>query len=1118
MASAGDRSPRVSSSPLRRVPGSPLLRPFLLAAACVACLLLSPDRLPVTRASPQVPWDSFKPPCGAPLSDPPPGGFKLWSDPSTWPGGVVPGLGGAKRANATIPCGQAVLLNVPAVVLTTLTIRGMLKIEDTPSRPLVAVNASFVIVEGQLLVGSSARHFSQKAVFTLTPNPNGRNNYLYTANAPADASNPRNFGHKAFVVVGGQVRLHGMPGGSSTPSWCRLAASARAGDRSIVVDQDVSAWPKGFHVGLSATDFYADEVDAAAIADVSPLPGGKSRITLTRPLAYNHFGEFVPDGFGGTIDERGSVVLLNRTVVIRGEDERAPTQWEGGHFMVFFTRAAQMIEGVEFAQMGQQGQLGRYNIHFHLCGNQAGRSVVRKNVMHDSKQRCVVVHATFNLTVEENVAFNTRGHCFMVEEGGEQGNSFIRNVGIWTRPAVVKISPEETDDEPSTFWISNANNNYIGNVAAGSEDTGFWLELRDGVRGLSLQWPLINKLIPLSYHRVGTFKGNVAHSSGNGFRNYPGGFYPRYNASTLDEDEDYWDNPVWVTISDFLLFKNFDSGAFIHNTDHVVFEGFTAADNMWGVEMHLVEGIVLRNLRAVGQTRNYGNPEDCTEDYGWETCAPVSGCKFPLAENQQGRSVGWGGKDEPVYGLVWTQSPWFTDGLASNVVDGAKFAGFDNACTPSAAVAAAGGMGTYWNAGNSFKNVKFSKQVRTNPVFVTPRKFPDRFDQSKTEDQGEAATQAALRDSDGSIVGAFLANTRTAAAAVSAMPTTAGSASVGKRARTRKAAAQPAVHSHRRHLAAPTASAAASGAAVAGSSALRRARASYSRSQRRSQHHNKPLSPRHSLTSLGKHASAVRSLARYPSSSSTSSPLATASQIAAAPLKGFLVANNPNLLPPRTPSGSFGSCKPLPGANAFACPAPAHCFRTVNLRYYEPATAANVGNDHQGHGAMSFIKVVRVRDGRWQTFDGNLDRIELEEGGRAERLFGFNALVGEVYEVRIVGPNGEEDWQPARVWIHFGDGAGGGQGAGCGGPVTVRVKAPADDSFQWAPKITDNAAWRPCTGTAKPAPVVFSYECDTASGQQQVLEALLSGAVDKESPAVIKQSQDAPSSCCRRGG
>ena len=48
-------------------------------------------------------------------------------------------------------------------------------------------------------------------------------------------------------------------------------------------------------------------------------------------------------------------------------------------------------------------------------------------------QRCVVVHTTHNLSVVENVAFHTRGHCFIVEEGAETNNTFYRNLGIWTR-------------------------------------------------------------------------------------------------------------------------------------------------------------------------------------------------------------------------------------------------------------------------------------------------------------------------------------------------------------------------------------------------------------------------------------------------------------------------------------------------------------------------------------------------------------------------------------------------------------------------------------------------------------------------------------------------------------
>lgn len=35
------------------------------------------------------------------------------------------------------------------------------------------------------------------------------------------------------------------------------------------------------------------------------------------------------------------------------------------------------------------------------------------------------------------------------------------------------INDSETDKLPSTFWITNLKNKFIGNVAGGSEDSGF---------------------------------------------------------------------------------------------------------------------------------------------------------------------------------------------------------------------------------------------------------------------------------------------------------------------------------------------------------------------------------------------------------------------------------------------------------------------------------------------------------------------------------------------------------------------------------------------------------------------------------------------------------------------
>jgi parallel beta-helix repeat protein len=48
-------------------------------------------------------------------------------------------------------------------------------------------------------------------------------------------------------------------------------------------------------------------------------------------------------------------------------------------------------------------------IHFHLCDSVEG-SIVSKNTIRESNQRCIVVHGTHNVTVSKNVAFNTKGH------------------------------------------------------------------------------------------------------------------------------------------------------------------------------------------------------------------------------------------------------------------------------------------------------------------------------------------------------------------------------------------------------------------------------------------------------------------------------------------------------------------------------------------------------------------------------------------------------------------------------------------------------------------------------------------------------------------------------------
>lgn len=245
--------------------------------------------------------------------------------------------------------------------LTLLDIRGALKFQDDPSTPSLEIQASFVLVQGRLTIGTPSQQFQQRATITLTPNPSRRAPYAYTSNSPADAQNPRDLGHKAFVVIGGQVDLHGLPGPPGMPVWTKLAENAYSGDTSIVVKGDVSGWPVGAPIVVAPTDYFPDQEDVAVVTQKAQVGSNTWKLSLSKELQWNHWGDAlgVPDGFGGYIDETAEVALLRRNIVIAGTDEGGAYSLEGGHFMVYMTNTQQLIEGVTFLLMGQQGKLGR---------------------------------------------------------------------------------------------------------------------------------------------------------------------------------------------------------------------------------------------------------------------------------------------------------------------------------------------------------------------------------------------------------------------------------------------------------------------------------------------------------------------------------------------------------------------------------------------------------------------------------------------------------------------------------------------------------------------------------------------------------------------------------------
>ena len=301
--------------------------------------------------------------------------------------------------------------------------------------------------------------------------------------------------------------VRGLPAG--TPSWTRLydaIGGTYNNPTTILVPNTVKGkWGPGAQVVITAhTRVWNEHQERTIVSVADATVGGYMALTLNAPIVR-------PTTIVENPDYAVEVALLSRNILWEGGSDA--TTFHGGHFMVFHTPAvAQFMEGIEIRNFGQQGLAGRYPIHFHFSSNVTG-SVVSKNSIRQSPQRCVVVHGTNQLLIADNVAYDTKGHCYITEDGMETGNVFLRNLGAKTdvpERLIPNTGPngEETDSEPATFWIPNPNNSWEGNVAAGSINAGYWFEPK--LRGVLA--PLYPGYDP-QIEPIVSFKNNVGHSN-----------------------------------------------------------------------------------------------------------------------------------------------------------------------------------------------------------------------------------------------------------------------------------------------------------------------------------------------------------------------------------------------------------------------------------------------------------------------------------------------------------------------------------------------------------------------------------------------------------------------------
>ena len=416
--------------------------------------------------------DAVSPPAPPPPPPPPPA-FLNWSDPSAWPGGVVPGVGAA----VVIPAGRTIRLDVSPPALDGLTVDGILEVDDRD----VALTSRWIVVRGAFRIGTEAKPFTKRAVVTLT--------------GPS-TDNIEGAGAKVIAVLSGTLDLHGQP----RMAWTKLGATAAAGANQIQLAATTD-WRAGDRIVLASTDFDPFQAEEAVVTQVQG-----NLLTLQAPLRYSHWGQ--AQSFGGrSVDERAEVGLLSRNIVIQGDSSSLATGF-GGHLMVMAGATAR-VEGVELTRMGQKKQLARYPMHWHMAGSVDGQ-YFRNNSVWKTFNRCVTVHGTNNAQVMNNVCYDNIGHAFFLEDGAETGNLFEGNLGLATKRPVTGEQVLPSDVDPATFWITNPDNTYRRNVAAGSRGFGFWFALPAAPTGLSVGGAARPRATPLR-----EFADNVAHSNRN---------------------------------------------------------------------------------------------------------------------------------------------------------------------------------------------------------------------------------------------------------------------------------------------------------------------------------------------------------------------------------------------------------------------------------------------------------------------------------------------------------------------------------------------------------------------------------------------------------------------------
>jgi hypothetical protein len=285
-------------------------------------------------------------------------------------------------------------------------------------------------------------------------------------------------GKGVLVKAGGTLKLLGVRGvPPSGVSWTHLSDAAGpfitgakvrgTGPSTIQLAKDVTqgpgAWKQDDWIAVATTSFSPFETEFVQIGTLSAAGGGTT-ITLTQALKHYHFGGPDPGppsaanyngpqstaDFNFGVDERAEVGLITRSIKLTAAVDAANPHW-GGEIKIL-KDAGLVLQGVELENFGKN-HVGAYPIHLHkLDGVPASTLTINANSVHHSYNKCVTIHSTQNVTIENMVCARIIGHIFYQEIGDESGVKYLRNLGLGAMSHYFDIAPDTPPNRRAQFW------------------------------------------------------------------------------------------------------------------------------------------------------------------------------------------------------------------------------------------------------------------------------------------------------------------------------------------------------------------------------------------------------------------------------------------------------------------------------------------------------------------------------------------------------------------------------------------------------------------------------------------------------------------------------------------